>query len=85
VGDQGKLLACVWALTGGQIGNRKPPSKKLALRRAMDEMRQEAVVRLTSVGRLKPTLLGHSASHSERLFLPPKQPLARARTRWARS
>jgi len=36
----------------------------------MDEMRQEAVVRLTSVGRLKPTLLGHSASHSERLFLP---------------
>ena len=37
----------------------------------MDEMRQEAVVRLTSVGRLKPTLLGHSASHSERLFLPP--------------
>jgi hypothetical protein len=35
VGEQGKLLACVWALTGGQIGNRKPPSEKLALQRAI--------------------------------------------------
>jgi len=32
-----------------------------------------AIIPPTAIERLKPTLLDPSASHSERLFLPPKQ------------
>jgi len=38
------------------------PAEKLARHRAMSEMRQEAVIKLASVGRLKPTQMRHSGA-----------------------